>query len=231
MDRLESYLAEQPEQLTNSATLLRREIAYERLKDALQHAELEPGEVLSETRLSRALGISRTPVREALQQLAQEGLVQVIPGRAVTVAAPSVRSVMDVVHIRLLLEPELTRLAAEAISDEQAKALSATVDKMEVACQLSDQLSWSRADTEFHDILGQASPNQLLADVVIQMRNRVHYLANVDSQTNPARLAECTAEHREIADCVAVGDAQGASQAVRRHIEALRASLFRRLSY
>ena len=68
MDRLEEYLAEQPEQLTNSATLLRREIAYERLKDALQHAELEPGEVLSETRLSKALGISRTPVREALQQ-------------------------------------------------------------------------------------------------------------------------------------------------------------------
>ena len=231
MDRLEEYLADQPEKLTNSATLLRREIAYERLKDALQHAELEPGEVLSETRLSRALGISRTPVREALQQLAQEGLVQVIPGRAVTVAAPSVRSVMDVVHLRLLLEPELVRLATESMTDAQVRELGRSVDKMENACQDGDHLSWSRADTVFHEVLGQACPNELLGEVVIQMRNRAHHLANIDSQTNPARLAECTAEHREIADCVAVRDAEGASQAVRTHIEKLRASLFSRLSY
>jgi DNA-binding GntR family transcriptional regulator len=231
MDRLEEYLAEQPEQLTNSATLLRREIAYERLKDALQHADLEPGEVLSETRLSKALGISRTPVREALQQLAQEGLVQVIPGRAVTVASPSVRSVMDVVHLRLLLEPELVRLATDAMTDGQIRELSRSVDKMEGACQSGDHLSWSRADTVFHEVLSQACPNELLADVVIQMRNRAHHLANIDSQTNPARLAECTAEHREIADYISLRDADGASQAVREHIEKLRASLFSRLSY
>ena len=103
MNKLEHYLANQPDQLTDNPSLLRREIAYERLKDALQHADLEPGEVLSEPRLSLALGISRTPVREAIQQLSQEGLVQVIPGRAVTVASPSVRSVLDVVHMRLLL--------------------------------------------------------------------------------------------------------------------------------
>lgn len=231
MDRLETYLSKQPEQLTANTSLLRREIAYERLKDALQHAELQPGEVLSETRLSRALGISRTPVREALQQLAQEGLIQVIPGRAVTVAAPSVRSVMDVVHLRMLLEPELVRLAAETIADDEIKALNQAVGKMEVACQEGDQLSWSRADTDFHDILGRACPNQLLADVVIQMRNRAHHLANIDSQTNPARLTQCTDEHRHIADCVAGRDAEGASQAMREHIEMLRESLFNRLSY
>mgnify|MGYP003572049780 CR=1 FL=1 len=231
MERLESYLAEQPEKLTSSATLLRREIAYERLKDALQHAELDPGQVLSETRLSRALGISRTPVREALQQLAQEGLVQVIPGRAVTVAAPSVRSIMDVVHLRLLLEPELVRLATEALTEEQVRELSRVVDQMESACQTGDQLTWSRADTDFHDILGQACPNELLGEVVIQMRNRAHHLANIDSQTNPTRLAKCTAEHREISDRIAAGDANGASRAVREHIEKLRESLFSRLSY
>jgi len=231
MDRLETYLSEQPDNLTDSATLLRREIAYERLKDALQHAELQPGAVLSETRLSRALGISRTPVREALQQLAQEGLVQVIPGRAVTVASPTVTSVMDVVHLRLLLEPELVRLTTESISAKDARKLKKTVDKMEDACLTGDHLSWSRADTEFHDIMGDACPNQLLADIVIQMRNRAHHLANIDSQTNPARLTECTAEHREIADCVSTRDAEGASQAVREHIEQLRESLFSRLSY
>ena len=75
MDRLERYLNDQTGSLIENQDLLRREIAYERLKDALQHADLEAGDVLSENRLSKALGISRTPVREALQQLAQEGMV------------------------------------------------------------------------------------------------------------------------------------------------------------
>lgn len=231
MENIVRYLEEQPASLRNSPGLLRREIAYERLKDALQHGELEPGQVLSETKLSRALGISRTPVREALQQLAQEGLVQVIPGRAVTVAAPSVRSVMNVVHMRLLLEPELVRLATEAIGKPEILALKEAVDLMKTACEANNQIAWSRADTHFHEILGEACPNRLLSDVVIQMRNRAHHLANIDSQTNPARLAACTEEHREIAGFVAAHDAETAAEATRRHIDLLRESLFHRLSY
>ncbi len=205
--------------------------AYSRIKAWIIDFQLKPGSHLSVQDLAEALGISRTPVREALQQLAQEGLIQVIPGRAVTVAAPSVRSVMDVVHLRLLLEPELVRLATETIGDDEIERLSATVDKMNVACQEGDQLSWSRADTDFHDILGDACPNRLLAEVVIQMRNRAHHLANIDSQTNPARLTQCTVEHRLIADCISARDAEGASKATRDHIEMLRESLFSRLSY
>jgi DNA-binding GntR family transcriptional regulator len=65
-------------------------MAYSNIKEAIRLARVQPGQPLSETRLSRQLGISRTPVREALQMLAQEGLVQIIPGRAVTVASPTV---------------------------------------------------------------------------------------------------------------------------------------------
>jgi DNA-binding GntR family transcriptional regulator len=231
MEKLERYLADQSDQLTENPSLLLREFAYERLKDALQHADLSPGQPLSETRLSQALGISRTPVREALHQLAQEGLVQVIPGRAVTVAAPSVRSIMDVVHLRLLLEPELVRLATETVTEPEIVALGNTVDKMEIACAKNDQTAWSRADTEFHEILGNACPNKLLGEIVVQMRNRAHHLANIDSQTNPTRLAACTAEHREIIDFIAARDGDGAAEATRRHISILRDSLFQRLSY
>lgn len=231
MEKLEQYLANQPKQLTDNPSMLRREIAYERLKDALQHADLEPGQVLSETRISRSLGISRTPVREALQQLSQEGLVQVIPGRAVTVAAPSLRSIMDVVHMRSLLEPELVRLATEVVSRSDIGSLAATVSVMEQACLDDDQEGWSRADTHFHVILGGACPNELLADIVIQMRNRAHHLANIDSQTNPARLAACTAEHRQIFEAISARDAEAAAAVTREHIEKLRQSLFTRLSY
>lgn len=232
MDELERYLSTHaaPSQDSSSSRLL-REIAYERLKDAIRHADLQPGEPLPESRLSRLLGISRTPVREALQILAQEGLVQIIPGRVVTVAAHSVQEVLNVVHLRSLLEPELVRLAAETISDEALDDLWQSLRSMEEAVDNDDREGWSKADSRYHETLGEACPNALLSEMTLQMRNRVHHLAVVDSQTNPARLAACTREHREIVEAIAARDPQAAEKAMRRHIDELRMSLFNRLSY
>jgi DNA-binding GntR family transcriptional regulator len=232
MDVLEHYLTKQKLKPNDgSASRLLREVAYDRLKDAIRHANLQPGQPLSETRISKLLGISRTPVREALQQLAQEGLVHVIPGRAVTIAAHSVQEVLNVVHIRSILEPELVRLAAEAASSANIQKLSGAMQKMEEAVERDDQRGWSRADTIFHETLSLACPNKLLGEMVVQMRNRVHHLANVDSQTNPARLAACTEEHRRIVNAIAARDSQAAERATRDHINELRESLFNRLSY
>ena len=127
IDKLEKYLLEQG-QVDSTDTRLLRQIAYERLHDAIRHSDLQPGEPLSETRISKALGISRTPVREALQQLATEGLVQIIPGRAITVAAPSIQEVLEIVHIRELLEPELVRLAAETLPIEAMETIRKSIE-------------------------------------------------------------------------------------------------------
>lgn len=231
MDELQYYFDNQPDDLKDNATRLRRVVAYERLKDAIQHAALEPGQPLTETRLSKLLGISRTPVREALQQLAQEGLVQVIPGRAITVAEQSVQDVLDVVHLRWLLEPELVRLATEVASHREIEQLKRSVAKMQEAIETRDQTAWSRADSVFHEVLGDACPNELLCEVVLQMRNRVHQIANIDSQTNPARLAECTVEHAEIVEAMATRDSTAAAHAMRNHMDKLRESLLSRLRY
>lgn len=232
MDELERYLSTHaaPFEDSSSSRLL-REIAYERLKDAIRHADLQPGEPLPESRLSRLLGISRTPVREALQQLAQEGLVQIIPGRVVTVAAHSVQEVLNVVHLRSLLEPELVRLAAETIAEEGLDDLRQAIAEMERAVENDDREGWSKADSIYHEILGEACPNELLSEMTLQMRNRVHHLAIIDSQTNPARLAACTREHREIVEAIAARDQHAAEKAMRRHIDELRISLFNRLSF
>lgn len=231
MDKLEEYLKDRREQTVDDSARLRRQIAYDLLKDALQHADLEPGLPLSETRLSKIIGISRTPVREALRQLAQEGLVEVIPGRAVTVASRTMRDVLNVVHLRLLLEPELVRLVAGSISPDQVAELQSVLERMETAVAGNDLAAWSQADTVFHRILSDACPNDLLGDLVLQMRNRVHYLASVDSQTNPRRLDACTAEHREIVVALVARNGAAAEAAMRDHISQLRESLFRRLSY
>lgn len=231
MDNLEQYLVKQNHLDDKTSSRFLREVAYERLKDAFQHADLQPGHPLSETQLSKLLGISRTPIREALQQLAQEGLVNIIPGRAVTIASRSVQEVLNAVHVRWLLEPELARLTAESASLGQIEILQETWRDMENAIQANDPATWSKANTRYHQVMSDACPNSLLGEMVLQMCNRVHYLANVDSQTNPTRLAACTAEHRQIVEAIAAKNPQAAEQAMRDHIIALRESLFNRLNY
>ena len=230
MDNLESYLAKQTEPAADNSQRRRlRDTAYERLKDALRHADLQPGQPLSETYLSKILGISRTPVREALQQLAQEGLLQTIPGRAVTIAAPSIQGVLNLIHVRSLLEPEVARLVAESGSADVVEKLRAALSKMDQAIEQGDRAAWSKADTEWHEVLSQACPNALLGEMTLQMRNRAHYLS-VDNQTTQTRLSHCTQEHRQIVDAIAARDGPSAEQAMRQHIHELRESMFRRLS-
>ncbi len=232
MDDLERYLARQKtngRKATGAAGRRLRDVAYARLKDAMRHAQLTPGQPLSETALSRMLGISRTPVREALQQLAQEGLVQVIPGRAVTVAAPSLQGVMNVIHVRSLLEPEVARLVAEAPAPEMTETLRGLLVRMHAAARQNDRAAWSKADTEWHEALGAACPNTLLAEMVLQMRNRTHGVA-VDTHMTSQRIVDCTDEHQRVVDAIAAHDPAAAEQAMRQHIAQLRDSLFRRLS-
>jgi DNA-binding GntR family transcriptional regulator len=230
MNKLEDYLNKQGDRFDNPSQL-RRDLAYIRIKDAIQHADLMPGEPLSEMRLSKVLGLSRTPIREALQQLAQEGLVQVIPGQAVTVASPSLPDVLNAVHMRALLEPELARLVAEIASAETKSMLVGAVDDMESAIKTGDFAEWGQANNAYHQTMAESCPNQLLAEIVLQMYDRVHHLANIDSQTNPQRLAECTLEHRRIVSAIASNDPPEAEAAMKEHIVALRNSLFKRLSY
>ena len=85
--------------------------------------------------------------------------------------------------------------------------------------------------TKYKETLSAFCPNGLLGETILQLRNRVHHMANIDTQTDPARLAACTREHREIVEAIAARDPAAAEQAARNHINKLRQSLFLRLSY
>jgi len=216
------------DQLSADPPRLLSEVAYERIKEAIRNAELEPGQPLSETKLSKLLGISRTPVREAIQQLAQEGLVQIIPGRAVTVASLSVHEVMNVVHVRSILEPEVVRLATASISPEDLEDLWSVIHTMEEAVENDDRMTWAKVDSRFHEILSASCPNKLLGDMTIQVRNRISFLSS-DNQTNQKRMLACTQEHRQVVEAIAAGDAELAEHFMRDHLDKLRESFFRRL--
>ncbi len=229
MNKVQDSETNRNDQFGTDSPRLLSEFAYEQIKDAIRNAELEPGQPLSENKLSKMLGISRTPVREAIQQLAQEGLVQVIPGRAVTVASLSVQEVMSAVHVRSILEPEVARLAALSILPDDLESLWLTLGEMEEAIAKEDRTTWARADSRFHEILSAVCPNELLGDIVMQVRNRISYLST-DTQTNHKRMLACTREHRQVVEAIAAGDPELAEQSMRDHINKLRESFFRRLT-
>jgi DNA-binding GntR family transcriptional regulator len=217
-------------QFSSQSPRLLSEIAYERIKDAIRNADFEPGQPLSEQKLSKLLGISRTPVREAIHQLAQEGLLQIIPGRAVTVASLSVQEVINAVHIRSILEPEVARLVAASISQEEIENLKEIIKAMSKALDEDNRSAWVKADSKFHEILSRSCPNKLLGEMTLQVRNRVSYLAT-DNHTSHQRMIDCTEEHRKVVEAIAAGDPQAAGQAMREHINLLRESYFQRLTH
>jgi DNA-binding GntR family transcriptional regulator len=182
--------------------------------------------LLSEGRISKALGISRTPVREAIRRLAQEGLIQVIPGRAIAVASPSIQDVLDALHIRELLEPELVRLVVGILPDDAKELLQNTTVKMEQAAQAGDRTSWSKSDTVWHEILSNHCPNQLLGKLVLQARNRVSGIVFQEYYHEPY-LVRGTEEHREIVDAILSEDSEKAEHLMREHIREARRNMFK----
>lgn len=222
MDKLESYLSERG---NISDSLLLRDVAYERLQDAIIHAGLQAGDPLSETRISKALGISRTPVREAIQQLAKEGLLQVIPGRAITVAAPSMQEVLDALHVRELLEPEVIRLAAENLPPSQRETLRSLTAEMEHCARAGDRRAWSKADIQWHEILCNFCPNRLLGQMTLEARNRI-YTKAADEHVSNQYLLEGTLEHKEIVEAILARDGDTAEQLMVEHIRNVRDNMF-----
>lgn len=223
-------LASQQANLKNTDKPLLREVAYQKLKNAIQDGELQSGEPLYEIHLSEMLQISRTPVREALQQLVLEGLVKNMPNRAMTVAAPSMEELLNVLHIRSLIDPEIVRLVAGAVTSQVIDELQKIIGQMQQAAADQDRMAWAQADTRFHETLSEACPNTILGQFGLQMRNRIQLVAT-DTQTTSKRLVECTQEHAAVVDAIASRDADGAQAAMQQHIQCLRESFFQRLMH
>ncbi|MEM7802630.1 MAG: GntR family transcriptional regulator [Chloroflexota bacterium] len=229
MDKLESYL-EKKGKISNSGGKLLRDAAYERLKDGLQNAELKPGDPLSEPRIAKALGISRTPIRAALQLLSQEGLLEVIPGRAILVATPSSKQMIEAIEIRLLIEPELIKLATPSISEADLAELVRLTACMEEAARAGERAEWSKHDTQWHALMHQACPNALLGELLSLTRNRLFKLNAVDTSSDDYLLAG-TLEHKAIVDAMLERDAEKVEALTHSHLLSLMKDTKKRLGF
>ncbi len=195
-----------------------RETVCEALRDAIKRGILEPGERLMEVQLAEELGISRTPVREAIRKLEQEGYVIMMPRRGTYVSSISVRDVKEIFEIRSALETLAAVLATIRIEPEELDRLRALLTEIEGHIKNNDMDKIVATDVEFHGLLYQVSRNERLVAIISNLMEQLARFRTL-SMSYPGRLQETLAEHRAMVEAIAAGDVDAARDAAERHME------------
>jgi len=192
------------------------EKAYVAIRRLIVTLALGPGSVINERELVERLGIGRTPVREALRRLAQEGLVEVYPRRGMFVTDVDVRKLALVSEVRVALEPEAARLAAERATDAERAELQELLDELDTAG--SDDHALMALDERIHRAVYRCARNDLLATTLEQyyvLALRIWTIA-LDRQHE---LNDAVQGHRALLEAIHDGDGERAAATMRAHVE------------
>lgn len=176
-----------------------------------------PGQQLTELKLSKDLGVSRTPVREALRQLELEGLVKTVPNKGAKVVGVSDKDIKDIYTIRMSLEALAARWAAENISAKGLKDLTETVELQEFYVSKNDYEKVWQLDRSFHEILYAASESRPLQSVLTQFHNYLRKAREISIRST-GRALVAVSEHRGIVDAITQKDLDKAETLAREHV-------------
>jgi len=192
--------------------------AYRQLEEMIVTLQLLPGEVLSEQAMSKRLQIGRTPIREALQRLAREGLVIILPRKGILVSDTNPRKQLLVLEARREIERLLSRAGASRRNEDQAQSLRAIADGMDEAASSNDDIAFMRLDRELNRLITEAAHNEFASRTMglLQGLSRrfwyVHYKKAAD-------LPLCARLHAEQARAIADGNPEKAAIALDRLID------------
>jgi DNA-binding GntR family transcriptional regulator len=191
---------------------------HRRLRDLIVAGELAPGALYSMNELAAQLGVSRTPVAQAVARLVDEGMVRVEHRRGLRVLETSGHDLVEIYQIRLLLEPPATARATGLMRGRDHQRLERALRALqEVATGPGDGREYLRRDAAFHHVILRASGNRRLTEYVGTLRDlqMIRDLSTVD-RTRPA--AEVVADHERIFERIRSGDAEGAQQEMHEHL-------------
>lgn len=193
------------------------ERAYQELRRRILGNELVPGTQLLEQELAQMLGMSRTPVREAVIRLARDGIVEVRPRHGIRVLPVSARDMREIYDILTELEATAARLLAEHGADEETMAeLEGAVDEMAVALERADLSAWAAADDRFHKALVRRCGNRRLREVVERFHDQAHRARLLTLHLRP-RPDDSAAEHAAVVAAIRRRDPQTAHRVHREH--------------
>lgn len=196
---------------------------FERIERAILLGEYAYGTVLTEIQLCKDLGVSRTPVREALFRLEEEHLVRATPKGALVLGITE-QDLEDIYAARIRLEPLAGRLCCERITDSQCDEMRETVELQEFYVQKQNPAQIRVTDSAFHDLLYTCSGSRILEEILTPLHRKVQKYRQV-SVSDPTRAVESSAEHRRILEAILQRDADATEQAVLDHIVKARARM------
>ena len=204
--------------LNMDAYLPLRDVVFNTLREAILKGELKPGERLMELQLAAKLGVSRTPIREAIRMLEQEGLAVTIPRKGAEVAKMTEKDMEDVLQIREALDELAAKIACEQISEEQLEELVATMHEFEESTKTDNVKKIAEADVMFHDIIYQSTGNPKLVNMLNNLREqmyryRVEYLK--DENNYPTLMKE----HKDIVEGLVRKNKTQVTETMHQHVK------------
>lgn len=194
------------------------ETAYRLLKEKIVTLVLPPATLLNEAKLMAELNLGRTPIREALQRLASENLVVILPRRGTIVADLNISDIQKIFEVRLELETYVARLAASRATPAQIEAMEALFAGADELIRQADHHQLISLDHQAHRLLVQAAHNEFLEEILEQLYTHILRLWYL-SLHKVSRLAEAIEEHRHIIAAVKARDGERAAQIMRTHID------------
>lgn len=195
-----------------------RDVVFNTLRQAILKGDLKPGERLMEIQLATKLGVSRTPVREAIRKLELEGLVLMVPRKGAEVAQITEKSMVDVLEIRRALEELAVRLACERMTPEGLENLKQAEEKFEKVLGQEDITTVAGADVEFHDTILRATDNQKLIQLLSQFREQM-YRYRVEYLKREECHPQVIKEHQDIIQTIENRNKDEAAEYICNHID------------
>ena len=194
------------------------EQVYLRLEEEILCGIYKRGDTLTETAISKKVGVSRTPVRAALQRLGEEGLIELVPNKCAVVVGVTVDDLIDTYRIRMRLEGLATAMATSRLSEEDKERLEKAMEMSEYYMKRQDTEQLKELDTSFHSTIYAASGNRMLYKILTELHRNIRTYRKL-SLTMPGRLEASIEEHRDILKAMLEGDSQKADELTSLHIE------------
>jgi DNA-binding GntR family transcriptional regulator len=198
---------------------LLKERAYEEIKRRLLNNDYPPRSFLAERQLAEQLGMSKTPVKAALERLEHEGFITVSPQQGIVVRELALDEIADQYEIRAALEAYTVRAVAGKLTADQAARLKANLRAQERIRGRADVRRGVELDAEFHALFAECLGNREILRVTAQLRERMQRVITAVFRLNPGRIDASYEEHRGIADAVTRGDGPEAARLLERHLE------------
>ncbi|ASN25355.1 GntR family transcriptional regulator [Streptomyces pluripotens] len=190
---------------------------YSHIKQGVLDRRYEGGTLLTEGELAEAVGVSRTPVREALLRLEVEGLIRLYPKKGALVLPVSAQEIADVVETRLLVEEHAARKVVPAPS-ALVERLAELLERQKSQVAAGDLAAAAVTDRCFHAAIVRSGGNEILSRLYDQLRDRQLRMGVAIMHSHPDRMTKTLAEHEEILNALRAGDADAAVRVVHRHV-------------